>query len=89
MSRRLSDTALGSERPWSVPRWTDLKLPCASAIGSKVTAERGTSLKFAESHSSTAFRSAWFGVSALLGSCAPVFGLESFVASQRSMVVRS
>ncbi len=55
----------------------------------KVTAERGTSLKFADSHSSIAFRSAWLGMSAWLGSSAPVFGLVLCVASQRSMLARS
>ncbi len=85
----MRNTAIGSERPWSVPRWTDLKLPCVIACSSKVTAESGTSLKFAESHSSIAFRSAWLGVSALLGSCDPVFGLVLCVASQSSMLARS
>ena len=60
-----------------VPRWTDLKLPCAMACSSKVTADRGTSLKLAVSHSSMELRSAWLGVSVLLDSTAPVRGLVS------------
>jgi len=42
-----------------------------------------------ECHSSMELRSAWLGMSTLLGSCAPVLGLVLFVASQRSMLARS
>ena len=86
---RMRSTAIGSDRPWRVPRWTDLKLPLAMTCSSKVTAERGTSLKFAVSHSSIELRSAWLGVSVLLGSCAPVWGLVSCEASHSSMLARS
>ena len=72
-----------------MPLWTDLKLPCTSGCSSKVTAERGTSLKFAESHSLIAFHSAWLGLSTLLVNCAPVFWLVLCVAIQSSMLARS
>ena len=60
-----------------------LTICTAASVASCTTFAAGV-----ECHSSIELRSAWLGMSTLLGSCAPVRGLVLFVASQRSMLAR-